>query len=225
MPVISSLIPNAPTYRLLSFVTHTGARPMSYVSSRYSQSAHGHEHNCIGVEVQDFCSLESRTPHELGFDCQGIPFEIGYGHLLSLHYQSNSAHPGSDAGISSMTYELSLIFIQLKSYINCRPELEQHYLLGMDLSKHYEPVSQFLVQMALKHPQFMPLNDAYEMIVRNLCGSDSVGTISVKEYYGVVFESFQKYMSQQMQVQDALGGSWDSSHLFRLHRVVSFISL
>ena len=221
MPVISSMIPFNSQYRLISFVTTLGSRPMCYSVSRYSNSAHGHSHNCVGFDIADFSSMDCRLPRDVYYDNQGVPVEIGFGHLLSFEYESNSAHPSATAGISSLTYELTLILCQLKTFVSCHLDLKHHYMRNLDLSSCYEAVDKSLVQLSLRIVSFMPINDAYETLIRFISGADQHDAIGIKAVFAIVSDHFQDYMTKSGQAYDYGRDYQEYTQTFRMHRLVS----
>ena len=222
VPVISSLIPFSPHYRMISFVSTEGSRPLCYSVSRYSHSAHGHSHNCTGFEAVDFCTMDTRLPRDVYMDNLGVPYEIGHGQLLSLEYRPNTVHPGATAGISSMTYELILVLSQLKMVVLCYPDLKHYFLAKRDLSSCYEPVDRALVQMALRVPAFMPINDAYETLIRFLSGADHHDHLEMRATYAMVYDHFQEYMQKVGDKTNVHATPFNEFiQTFRLHRLVS----
>ena len=218
---MASMIPFNSQYRLVSFVTTLGSRPLCYSVSRYSNSAHGHSHNCVGFDLVDFSDMESRLPRDIYYDNQGVPIEIGHGHLLSYDYQPNLNHPGATAGISSLTYELTMILCQLKTFISCYTDLKQYYIQGMDLSSCYEPSDKQTVQLSLRLVTFMPINDAYESLVRFVCGAEQLDYAGIRAVLSNVTNHFQEYMHKSSQAYNHGRDYQEYNQTFRMHRTVS----
>ena len=224
VPVMAALVPFGPHYRLVSFVISAGSPPLSYVVSRSSVSVYGKEHNCSGCDLIDFSSMESRVSRDEYLDPHGKPYEIGYGHLVNLDYSPNPVHPSSSAGISNMTYELLLILCQLKTFISCKSELNKYYLKGVELADCYEPNDNSMVRLSLKQPVYAPLIDAYESIVRFLCGGSQYDQGCIQDAYNLVFDHFRHFMSQKAKDMTDITHIRDVSPTFRMHRTVSYLS-
>ena len=126
--MISSLIPCSPQYRLLGIISGNGSRPMCYVMSNYTHSVPARNQNCVGVELADFSSMENRLPRDLYYNSQGQPIEVGFGHILSLEFQSTPSNPGQTPGVSSMTFELLLTLCQIKSYMSLHDDISTYFM-------------------------------------------------------------------------------------------------
>ena len=195
---------------------------MCYSMSRYTNLAHGYQHNCTGFELMDFSPMETRIPRDVYMDQQGVPYEIGFAHLMNFDYQSGTTHPSADAGISSLTYELALILCQLKSYISCHSDLCHYYIKNADLSSCYESIDSVLVPLALKNSKFLHLNDSYESIIRFLCGAGQHNMVEMQAIFALVCGHFQAFMSRKDNQPDVASDSniGDDSQTFRVHRLV-----
>ena len=220
---MSSLIPFGPHYRLVSFVISAGSPPLSYVVSRSSVSVYGKEHNCSGCDLVDFSSMETRVPRDDYLDQHGVPYEIGFGHLVNLDYSPNPVHPSSSAGISNMTYELLLIFCQIKSFISCKSDLSKHYFKDAELADCYEPNDNSMLRLTLKQPTYAPLIDAYESIIRSICGGSQYGHGVACEAFNLAFDHFRQFMSQKADDKSDISHIRDVSPTFRVHRTVSYM--
>ena len=197
---------------------------MCYTMSRYDTLAYGYESSCIGFEIQDFTCMESRLSRDIYLNSHGAPYEIGFAHLLVFDYRSCPRHPSANVGISSLTYEFSLILCQLKTFLSCHVDLCINYLKDTDLSVCYMPVDSSLVPLALKHSQYMHLNDAYENIIRFMCGAGQHDVNEMFSFHLQILTHLQRYLSRDSQYEnDDSSESFVHSQTYRFHRLVSNI--
>lgn len=166
--------------------------------------------------------MEDRLSRDLYLDSHGTPYEIGFAHLLVFDYRSCPNHPSASIGVSSLTYEFSLILCQLKTFISCHVDLCINYLKDTDLSICYMPVDSSLVPLALKHPHYMQLNDAYENMIRFMCGASQHGVADMMSFYLQIFTHLQRYLSRDSQFENEESHNLsEHSQTYRVHRLVS----
>lgn len=220
VPVVSSLVPCSPQYRLLGIISGNNSRPMCYVMSNYTHSVPARDHNCVGVELADFSSMENRLPRDLYFNSQGQPVEVGYGHILTLEFQSLLSRVGQAPGLSSMNYELLLTMCQIKSYISLHDDIATYFMARFGKSLCYVPIDSSLSTLALKYPEMLPINDSYESIVRFMSGANQYEA-TVRDEYNRVFMSFMEAMTCETSSNPSLDQIHSKTRMFRLHRIVS----
>ena len=115
-----------------------------------------------------------------------------------------------------------MILCQLKTFISCYTDLKQYYIQGMDLSSCYEPSDKQTVQLSLRLVTFMPINDAYETLIRFLSGADHHDHLEMRATYAMVYDHFQEYMQKVGDKTNVHATPFNEFiQTFRLHRLVS----
>ena len=168
--------------------------------------------------------MESRLSRDIYLNSHGVPYEIGFAHLLVFDYRSGPHHPSANVGISSLTFEFSLILCQLKTFLSCHVDLCINYLKDTDLSNCYMPVDSSLVPLALKHPRYMRLNDAYETMIRFMCGAGQHDVHEMLSIHTQILTHLQRFLSRDSQYEtDGTDDSFECSQTYRVHRLVSVL--
>ena len=173
VPVISALVPGNPIYRMLSFVTGPRSIPMCRSNEKFSYLSPMRQHNVTHVEYVPFGAVAEKVPSDLYSDCQGTPFEYGYGQLLTLESRYNLPGCGQTLHVGAQYYEVYLVMSQIRSFLQCYPALKLHELTDLDLSIHYEPSDRSSIRRSLLNRETMSIQDIYENVARFLCGSSN----------------------------------------------------
>ena len=194
---------------------------MIYVVSRYSHAAPVEEHNCMRAEFVDYGLMSTNMSRDVYLDGRGVPYEIGHGHILNLEFENIPGETGLKFGVSSISYELLLILSQLKSFLLCRESLERFFINSVKTQDCYAPLDYSLSQLALNQTHYMPINDAYEILMRYMCGATHYGSDTVQRSFSKVFEHFHRTMSGRGLNSSESNELLCYSQSFRLHRIVS----
>ena len=173
VPVISALVPGNTIYRMLSFVTGPRSIPMCRSNERFSHLASMRHHNVTHAEIIPYGTIEEKLPQDCYSDCKGVPFEHGYGMLLTLDSQYVHLGHGLTLSVGVQFYEVYLVMAQIRAFLQCYPKIRKHDFPDLDVTVYYEPSDRSSIRRSLLNRESLSIHDVYESIVRFMCGSSS----------------------------------------------------
>ena len=188
VPVISALVPGNTIYRMLSFVTGPRSIPMCRSNEKFSHLSPMRLHNVTHAEIVPYGSIDEKVSKDCYSDCKGTPFEHGYGMLLTSDSQRVHSGFGMSLQVGAQFYEVYLMLAQLKSFLQCYPQMKKHEYPVMDLTNCYEPADRTSVRRSLLNRESLSVHDVYENIARFMCGSSCHSHGQILSDFGFVQE-------------------------------------
>ena len=209
VPVISSLSPCDPRYRLVSFTTGHYSPP--YSSVRCNEPSLCTKYKQYLVDVSSTPMLTISEAYPIGDGESVLDTEHG------MCIQNEFVHRGESFQLSKMGYEILMHLNRFYSYASCYRRMHTMLDTEQDSSLHYEVTPLVASRIELQHPTLSPLNAHYETFSRFLCGSDVYDNgEDMRHILGLLQADFNMCLLDE-NIRDPL-----YKKRFTLHRYVSY---